>query len=112
MATQTEGRLDVSIPAAERDQPGQAYPVIDGASRARVAFTRHLHLQKLARRAAETAQPGTDLQPNRRPYCDWSCPIYAELRINGATSLDGRTLVWRPDDEPVTVVVLGTEDGD
>ena len=27
-------------------------------------------------------------------------------------ALDGRTLVWRPDDEPVTVVVLGTEDGD
>ena len=30
--------------------------------------------------------------------------------LDGA--LDGRTLVWRPDDEPVTVVVLGTEDGD
>ena len=24
----------------------------------------------------------------------------------------GWTLVWRPDDEPVDVVVLGTEDGD
>ena len=33
----------------------------------------------------------------------------------GGWDLDGahgRTLVWRPDDEPVAAVVLGTEDGD
>ena len=40
-----------------------------------------------------------------------ACPS-GELGGWDLDEVEARTLIWQPDDEPVTVVVLGTEDGD
>ena len=84
----------------------------------------HMTVAELIERLQEQPQYLEVVIPDPDPHIERAthqpCDVVSVLAARGhggvgGWDLDGahgRTLAWRPDDEPVTVVVLGTEDGD
>ena len=66
----------------------------------------------------ELVMPSPDADLERPTHLPVAAAEVRAVRQHGGVGgwdLDGahgRTLAWRPDDDPVTVLVLGTEDGD